>query len=185
MQKYSPVAQMTFPGYICTTPPAASNKVRVLALSRKDIKVQACHMVIDLPVVSLFLPDQKFVNRRDLSPASWFHGGAHEPQRADLSAIREIVSSLSQSGDINLDATKYRRIPTESKELYESWLELTSSHGLDLLPTGPTSKSFGKFKVKGGTAGEHHISTLDQVYVSESIPATAYLNPMRSLTTSL
>ena len=78
------------------------------------------------------------------------------------------------AGDINLDASRYESIPAGAKELYEAWLELTSNHGLDLLPTGPTFKSFGKFKVKGG---EHHISTLDQIYVSESIPATAYLMP--------
>ena len=48
---------------------------------------------------------------------------------------------------------------------------MTSSTGLDLLPTGPTFKSFGKFS-RG-----HHISTLDQVYVSETVPARAILLP--------
>ena len=134
-------------------------------------------MVVDLPVVSLALADHKL---SIVGVYRQHHGGAHAPQLTDLSSIREIVSSLSSSadvciaGDINLDADKYtcRTLPAGSKELYESWLELTSTHGLDLLPTGPTFKSFGKFN-----GGRHHISTLDQVFVSESIPARAYLLP--------
>ena len=76
------------------------------------------------------------------------------------------------AGDINLDAGKYGSIPSAARDLYESWLDLTSINGLELLPTGPTFKSFGKHK-----DGRHYISTLDQIYVSESIPAMAYLMP--------
>ena len=76
------------------------------------------------------------------------------------------------TGDINLDAGKFGSIPAASRELYESWLELTSTNGLDLLPTGPTYKSFGKHQ-----GGRHYISTLDQVYVSDSISARAILMP--------
>ena len=76
------------------------------------------------------------------------------------------------AGDINLDAAKYQSIPAGAKALYESWLDMTSSTGLDLLQTGPTFKSFGKFQ-----GGRHHISTLDQVYISESVPARAILLP--------
>ena len=60
-------------------------------------------------------------------------------------------------------ASKYGSIPAGAKELYEAWLYVTSTTGLDLLPTGPTFKSFGKFH-----GGRHHISTLDQVYVSDT-----------------
>ena len=167
LQKYSPdiavvtevdresddVSQMSFPGYTCTAPPAANNKVRVLALTRDDIKIKAGPMLADLPVVTLVLPDHK------LSVVGIYrqhHGGAHDPQVADLDSIREIVSSLSNSsdiclaGDINLDAGKYGSVPSSKRELYESWLELTSTNGLDLLQTGPTFKSFGKFR------GGHH-----------------------------
>ena len=160
---------MTFPGYKVTSPPTANKKVRVLALTRDEIKFKTGPMVADLPVVSLLLPDHK------LSVVGIYrqhHGGANKPQVADLNSIREIVSSLSSStdvcvaGDINLDAGKYGSIPAASRELYESWLELTSTNGLDLLQTGPTFKSFGKHQ-----GGRHYISTLDQVYVSESIPA--------------
>ena len=59
-----------------------------------------------------------------------------------------------------------------TRELFESWLDLTSTNGLDLLPTGPTFKSFGKHQ-----GGCHYVSTLDQLYVSETIPARAYLLP--------
>ena len=72
--------------------------------------------------------------------------------------------------DSNLDAAKYQSIPAGAKALYESWLNMTSSTGLDLLQTGPTFKSFGKFQ-----GGRHHISTLDQVYVSKTVPARAIL----------
>ena len=166
---------MSFPGYTCTAPPAVNNNVRVLALTRDDIKIQAGPMVADLPAVSLVLPENK------LSIVGIYrqhHGGAHRPQLADLESIRDIVSSLSSSadvcivGDINLDAGKFESIPHASRELYESWLEIASTNGLDLLPTGPTFKSFGKFQ-----GGRHHVSTLDQVYVSESVPATAFLLP--------
>ena len=105
------------------------------------------------------------------------HGGVHGPQVADLSSIQEVVSSLASStdvciaGDINLDATKYQSIPHSDRQLYESWLDITNNNGLDLLHTGPTFKSFGKHK------GQHYISTLDQVYVSETILAEAIQLP--------
>ena len=184
LQKYSPdvaiitevdrpsqdVSQMRFPNYTCAAPPGVH--VRVLALTRDGIKIKAGPTVANLPVVSLILPDYK------LSIVGIYrqhHGGARGPQRADLSSIREIVSSLSSStdvcvaGDINLDAEKYSCIPYSTRDLYESWLELTRTNGLDLLSTGPTFKSFGKHH------GHHYISTLDQVYVSETIPARAFL----------
>ena len=41
-----------------------------------------------------------------------------------------------------------------------------------ILPTGPTFKSFRKYQ-----GGRHYISTLDQVYVSGTIPARAHLLP--------
>ena len=44
-------------------------------------------------------------------------------------------------------------------------------HGLDLFETTPTYKSFGKHK------GRHYISTLDQIYVSNTIPAGADAMP--------
>ena len=48
---------MKFPNYICTAPPGVN--VRVLALTRDNIKFQAGPMVADLPAVSLYLPDYK------------------------------------------------------------------------------------------------------------------------------
>ena len=152
------ISLMTFPGYNCTAPPASKKKVRVLALTRANIKFKGGPMVADLPVVSLVLPDYKL---SIVGVYRQHHGGALGPQVEDLSSIREIVSSLSSStdiciaGDINLDAGKYGSVPSSSRELYEAWLELTSTNGLDLLPTGPTFKSFGKHQ------GRHYTSTLD------------------------
>ena len=108
------VSQMSFPGYTCTAPPTINKNVRVLALTRDNIKIKAGPMVADLPAVSLVLPDNK------LSIVGIYrqhHGGAHGPQLAELESIRDIVSSLSSSsdvciaGDINLDAGKYGSIP--------------------------------------------------------------------------
>ena len=127
---------MTFPGYNVTAPPTAKKKVRVIALARDELKFKTGQMVADLPVVSLLLPEHH------LSVVGIYrqhHGGAIGPQVEDLSSIREIVSSLRFStdvcvtGDINLDAGKFGSIPAASRELYESWLELTSTNGLDLL----------------------------------------------------
>ena len=86
------------------------------------------------------------------------------------------MSSLSSldvciAGDINLDAGKYGNIPAPTRELYEAWLDLTRTNGLDLLATGPTYKSLGKYQ------GHHFVSTLDQVYISVSVPAKAMLLP--------
>ena len=105
LQKYSPdvaivtevdrpaqeVSQMSFPGYTCTAPPTVNKNVRVLALTRDNIKIKAGPMVADLPAVSLVLPDNK------LSIVGIYrqhYGGAHRPQLADLESIRNIVLQI-------------------------------------------------------------------------------------------
>ena len=134
-------------------------------------------MIQDLPVVSLFLSDFKLAI---VGIYRQHHGGHHGRQTADLNQIGDIIKSLSChtevciAGDINLDAGLFpstSSIPSPRRELFDSWLQLMSTNGLDLLHTGANYKSFGKYR------GSHHISTLDQVYVSESIPARVQVMP--------
>ena len=134
-------------------------------------------MIKDLPVVSLVLPDFKLAI---VGIYRQHHGGHHRLQTADLDSISGIVTYLSSStevcivGDINLDAGHFHSpssVPSPRRELFDSWIQLMGTNGLDLLTTGPTFKSFGKYN------GGHNVSTLDQVYVSESIPARAKVMP--------
>ena len=104
------------------------------------------------------------------------HGGSQKPQEQDMEALSEILSALPSqdiclAGDVNLDAQQFNCLPSSNRDLYQSWLDLMYQHGLDLLETTPTYKSFGKHK------GRHYISTLDQIYVSNTIPAGADAMP--------
>ena len=186
LQKYSPdvaiitevdrqegdVSQMTFPGYVCTAPPVSDGvKVRAITLCRDTIRQKPGSMKTDLPVATVLLPDFKLsivgIYRQQ-------HGGSITPQQEDMDSLGNILSKLPHSydmclaGDINLDAQQFASLPSD---LYTSWIDLTTMYGLDLLETTPTYKSFGKHN------GRHYISTLDQIYVSNTIPAGADAMP--------
>ena len=183
LQKYNPdvaiitevdrqgedVSQMTFPGYVCTAPPVSEGvKVRAVVLCRDIFKQKPGPMKKDLPVATVLLPEFKMsivgIYRQQ-------HGGKLKPQEDDMESLEELLSLLPLSmdlclaGDMNLDAQQFGCLPSSNRELYQSWLDLMAKHGLDLLETTPTYKSFGKHR------GRYYISTLDQIYVSNTIQA--------------
>ena len=168
------VSQISLSGYRCTSPPISKQlKILVLAFTRSDVEVDLGMMKPDVPAVSIRLPHLK------LSVVGVYrqhHGGLMKPQMTEMSSIKGVISALNPSdviclaGDFNLDA---RRLLTgcQLPPFYRSWKDYSASLGLDLLRTSPTFKSFGPIR------GKHHISTLDHVYVSSSIPASATALP--------
>ena len=172
--KPNDVAQLSVPGYRCSSPPVAKQaKIRVLAFTKSDIDVDLGHMEPDVPAVSVRLP------RLKLSIVGIYrqhHKSYTEPQEKELQSIKNIISALNPSddiclaGDLNFDAG--RLINEQSPPpLFRSLRDYFISVGLDLLPTSPTFKSYGPFK------GKHHISTIDHIYVSSSLPASAVTLP--------
>ena len=168
------VSQLSVPGYKCTSPPISNQpKIRVLAFTKSEISVDLGTMEPDVPAVSIRLPSLK------LSIVGIYrqhHGSLVKPQETEITSIKSIISALCPTddvclaGDFNFDAG----LPAtgcQLPRLYRTWRNFVTSTGLDLLPTSPTFKSFGPIR------GRYHISTLDHIYVSPSLPATATTLP--------
>ena len=86
------VAQLSVPGYRCSSPPVAKQpKIRVLALTKSDIEVDLGTMVPDVPAVSIRLP------RLKLSVVGVYrqhHGGLKKPQKTEIASIKMMYQCI-------------------------------------------------------------------------------------------
>ena len=167
-------AQAVFlPGYIChTCAPNPDDKIRLLVLTKKSVKVSSVHLAPGLPVVVLDLGRVSLVGLY-----RQFSSDGNKGLPLELTQLESLMSFIDQrccdkaaiiAGDINLDMSKkndpeYRRQP-----LLTAWLAAISRLGSQWIPTPHTWKSYGSH----GTAG-HHYSTLDHIYAPSGTGATA------------